>query len=304
MQTERAAGSLLLDIAVAGSRLVAVGERGHILYSEDEGGSWTQSQVPTSVMLTRVFFISPSLGWAVGHDGNVVVSGDGGISWTLQRDGVAEQARINRDRALRAEQSLASLRDRLRSGEDIDRQALALALEEAEYQLDEAKLSLAQPVFPPPLMDIWFVDEHWGWISGAYGTLLHTVNGGRDWQDWSHKVGDPDQLHFNGVVGAADGSLYLASEWGTIFRSSTDGKSWEAIASGYEGSFFGLVENSRSGSLFAYGLRGTVYRSTDKGVHWRELDSGVTASLFGACAVDDGRLMFVGAGGMVTVTED
>ena len=37
MHLDKAASSLLLDIAVAGERLVAVGERGHILYSEDGG---------------------------------------------------------------------------------------------------------------------------------------------------------------------------------------------------------------------------------------------------------------------------
>ena len=34
--------SLLLDGAVVGSRLVVVGERGHILVSADHGASWTQ----------------------------------------------------------------------------------------------------------------------------------------------------------------------------------------------------------------------------------------------------------------------
>ena len=31
----------MVDIAAAGDRLVAVGERGHILYSDDDGKSWT-----------------------------------------------------------------------------------------------------------------------------------------------------------------------------------------------------------------------------------------------------------------------
>ena len=46
--------SLLLDGAVAGSRLVVVGERGHILVSTDDGASWRQADVPTRVLLTAV----------------------------------------------------------------------------------------------------------------------------------------------------------------------------------------------------------------------------------------------------------
>ena len=33
--------SMLLDAAVDGNRLIAVGERGHVLLSEDGGASWT-----------------------------------------------------------------------------------------------------------------------------------------------------------------------------------------------------------------------------------------------------------------------
>ena len=258
MQMDKAATSLLLDIAAVGDRLVAVGERGHILYSNDNGDSWVQAPVPTSAMLTRVFFINDKLGWAVGHDGNVLASHDGGVTWELQRDGVSAQTQLD--------------------------------LEEA--------------VFAPPLMDVWFANEKRGWASGAYGTLLHTSNGGRTWLDWSPKVDNADQLHFNGVIGTADGTLFLASEWGTIFRSSTAGESWKATESGYEGSFFGLVTNPATHSLFAYGLRGTVYRSTDDGLSWAEVQSKVQGSLFGACATREGRLTFVGSNGAVTRSED
>ena len=304
MQMDKAASSLLLDIAAAGERLVAVGERGHILYSNDKGLSWVQARVPTGAMLTRVYFVTPELGWAVGHDGNVLVSYDGGVNWELQRDGVTDQARINEVRAGIANDRVNVLRGQLVSEEAGNREALMQELEEAEYTLSGAQLDLEAAAFAPPLMDVWFADEQRGWASGAYGTLLHTSNGGRQWQDWSHKVGNEDELHLNGVIGAADGTLFLASEWGTIFRSTTSGESWDAIASGYEGSFFGLTVNPNTGSLFAYGLRGTVFRSVDGGISWTEAQSKVQESLFGAYASEQGRLIFVGSGGNVTQSTD
>src|SRR5689334_16251355 len=52
-----AATSLLLDLAKAGERYVAVGERGHVLLSDDNGATWRQAKsVPTRAMLTAVFF--------------------------------------------------------------------------------------------------------------------------------------------------------------------------------------------------------------------------------------------------------
>ena len=74
--------SLLLDGAAAGSRLVVVGERGHILVSTDGGASWSQAEVPTRVLLTAVHMHDERTGWAVGHDAVILRTRDGGESWT------------------------------------------------------------------------------------------------------------------------------------------------------------------------------------------------------------------------------
>lgn len=82
-----ASHALLLDIARAGSQLVAVGDRGHVLVSADNGKTWTQSVTPTRAMLTGVAFADARHGWAVGHDGVILATTDGGKTWTRQDDG-------------------------------------------------------------------------------------------------------------------------------------------------------------------------------------------------------------------------
>ncbi len=77
-------------IASTGERLVAVGQRGHILYGD--GATWQQARVPASVDLTAVYFVNSGVGWAVGHDGLILASKDGGASWTRQHDGRAGDA--------------------------------------------------------------------------------------------------------------------------------------------------------------------------------------------------------------------
>ena len=77
----------LLDIALAGERLVAVGHAGLIITSDDNGHSWEQASVPVSATLTALHFPTPQQGWAVGHGGVILHSADAGSSWTLQLDG-------------------------------------------------------------------------------------------------------------------------------------------------------------------------------------------------------------------------
>ena len=303
MQIPGAETSMLLDVAVAGARVVAVGERGHILVSEDAGASWRQVEVPTSAMLTRVFFLDDSLGWAVGHDGNILHSQDGGLTWVLQRDGLADQVQINEQRAGRAQSRVQALQAQLAVASEELAADLEDALADAEWALENARETMDKPIYAPPLMDVWFATPEQGWAAGAYGTLLRTANGGRDWADWSHQLDNPEELHLNGVAGDGRGALYLASEWGMVFFSDNAGGSWQTLETGYDGSFFGVVINPASGSAFVYGLLGTIYRSQDQGETWEPVDSRVSASLFGADAAGDG-VIFVGQGGTAAISGD
>lgn len=60
-ESAKASQSLLIDAAHAGKRLVVVGDRGHILFSDDQGKTWTQARVPTRQLLTAVFFSTTSV---------------------------------------------------------------------------------------------------------------------------------------------------------------------------------------------------------------------------------------------------
>ena len=81
----RADQVVVLDMDLAGERVVAVGERGIVLYSDDHGQSWTQAQVPISRTITAVDFIDERRGFAVGHDSALLRTEDGGASWELQK---------------------------------------------------------------------------------------------------------------------------------------------------------------------------------------------------------------------------
>ena len=56
VKSKLAEKSLLLDVVSVEGLVVAVGERGHVLRSEDSGKSWHQAEVPTRATLTGVFF--------------------------------------------------------------------------------------------------------------------------------------------------------------------------------------------------------------------------------------------------------
>lgn len=79
----RAPYELLLDVENTGEGLVAVGARGHVLYSGD-GLTWEQGRVPVRETLTAVDFVDSRHGWAVGHAATIIATDDGGRTWRLQ----------------------------------------------------------------------------------------------------------------------------------------------------------------------------------------------------------------------------
>jgi len=75
--------SLLLGVVNTGDHLIAVGDRGAIIASNN-GKDWAQVDVPVRSALTTVAFADSKHGWAAGHDAAIVHTDDGGKTWKLQ----------------------------------------------------------------------------------------------------------------------------------------------------------------------------------------------------------------------------
>lgn len=271
LPSAKAERAVLLGLTRAGQRLVAVGERGIVLLSDDNGQRWRQAQVPVSVSLTAVQFVDDQRGWAVGHLGVVLHSSDGGETWHKQLDGI-QAAEL----ALRAAEA---------SGD-------AKAIEQAQYLVADGP--------DKPFLDLYFQDARTGYVVGAYNLILRTEDGGANWQPWMQHLDNPQALNLYGIR-AWGGELYIAGERGLLLRSSDGGQHFAALASPYEGSFFGLLA-ARDG-LLAYGLRGNAWWSSDRGATWQELQTGVESALAAALELADGRLLLAGQGGELLFAE-
>lgn len=299
-----ASRSLLLDIAPAGERLVVVGERGHILSSQDGGNSWQQAVVPTIQMLTAVYFIDDQRGWAVGHDGLILVSDDSGTTWRIQRDGLATQQQANIEAREAAYQQVERLQQALESADPGDLEDLQLRLDDARMDLEDADLDLAEAVFTSPLMDIWFQDRQRGWAVGAFGTLLWTRNGGQSWSNDPELVDNPDEFHLNAITGDVTGRVFIAGEGGGMYRSLDSGQSWQALEPFYEGSWFGTVYSAQHDALLVFGLRGNLYRSDNFGDSWEAVAGDNNVTLAGGSTSADGDIVLAGGVGTVLHSSD
>ncbi|MBM7060460.1 glycosyl hydrolase [Pseudomonas sp. UL073] len=254
--------SPLLDLARAGQRLVAVGQRGHILYSDGGGQAWQQAVVPVSSDLTAVHFPSAQQGWAVGNDGVVLHSSDAGATWTKQLDGRQIGALV-----LKHYSDLAA-------AEPGKEQWAALA---AEGQ------RLVEEGADKPLLDVWFANEQVGYVIGVFNLILRTTDGGQSWTPFQDRTDNPQNFHLNAIASTGD-ALYIAGEQGLLLKWDDILERFIAMPTPYQGSYFGVI--GQPGEVIVFGLRGHVYRSTDAGYTWQQVPSGlqlsITAGLLGA----------------------
>jgi photosystem II stability/assembly factor-like uncharacterized protein len=275
MPTHLAAQRPLNAVVANGSRLIAAGQRGHIIYSDDNASSWRQASVPVSSDLTAVFFSSDRSGWAVGHDGVVLHTEDAGKTWKLQLDGNRVSALIKDYYGKKAQAG--------------DAQAVAL--------LPEIERSFSTGA-DKPFLDVWFANDKEGFIVGAFNLILRTGDGGETWEPWFDRIDNPKRLHLYSIRGQGE-RVYVAGEQGLVARLDAGSQRFETIPSPYTGSFFGILP--MDGGAVVFGMRGNAFRIDEKGANWQKLETGVGGGLTGAANLGGGRLALVSTAGDVLV---
>ena len=272
-----ASGTMLNSIASAGKRLIAVGHRGHIVYSDDQGKTWTQSAVPIGSDLVAVCFSSDKNGWAVGHDGVVLHTSDGGSSWIKQLDGRAAAELMSKQYS-NSSKSEAGVDSALR---------------------DEIKLYQEQGP-DKPFLDVWFKNDTTGYIVGSFGLIFRTTDGGKSWTPLFDRINNPKRYHLYAIK-AIGSDLYICGEHGSVFKLDAAGL-FKEIKTPYTGTYFGVT--GKPGALIVYGMRGKVFRSGDNGKSWKHIETRVPAGITGSTILEDGRIILVSQIGNILVSDD
>ena len=302
VKSPKAATTLMLGVTTVGNKLVAAGDRGIVITSADNGATWLQSNVPVSVTLNAVKFANTSAGWIVGHDGVILATTDGGANWVKQLDGNS----IN-------EQMLAASKNKMEMAKTAADAAAAKNKDAAMERLDNATRLFedteAGARFGPsrPLLDIWVKNESTAYAVWAYGQLLKTTDGGKQWSYIGSGIDNFESLHYNALTGTQEGTVVVVGEQGRVYRSRDEGVSWQALPTGYKGHLYGAIAMKQANGaevLLAYGFKGHIFRLEGGSTQWQEVDSGSKESLVGAVVTPAGFLVLTDQVGRIIVSAD
>jgi photosystem II stability/assembly factor-like uncharacterized protein len=285
-QRPLAAKGVCLDLAKAGERLVAVGERGHVLLSDDRGKSWRQAaEVPTRTTLTALHVTDAKTLWAVGHGGVILRSADAGERWQVahgKADGpdVLLAVRVEADGRGLAVGGFGAAMTTRDSGKTWTSAPL-LPGEAGEKHLNRIGVTAA---------GTWL-------IAAEGGHVLRSTDRGERWS----AVKTPYAGSLWSLLALADGTVLAGGMRGNIVRSRDDGQSWTQQAVAEAGSFTAMAELPDRRAVLV-GVDGTLVTAAPGAEQFafKRLDD--RATLTGVIPLSTRELVLASMGGLRVVS--
>jgi photosystem II stability/assembly factor-like uncharacterized protein len=279
----KATQALLMGVTDTGEHLIAVGDHGEILVSND-GATWAQVEVPVRSALTAVAFADANNGWAVGHDAVILHTADGGHSWTLQN--------FQPDLEKPFLDVLALDKDH----------AYAVGAYGLFYQTGDGGKSWSEvsaPVVRGDELHLYSIRKLGNGdllIAGEQGHLYLSTDSGRAWS----KQASPYEGTFFGAVPVGAGGALLCGLRGNAFLNHDvrNGK-WQKIATTAPTSLFGCAAVNDHTAVMV-GLNGIIQLVDTASGTARNLKSPGDTPYSGVTAFKDG-LVVVGESGVQRV---
>lgn len=276
--TSAATVAPMLGAARAGERLVAVGDYGIVLLSDDGGAKFRQAAaVPVSSTLTAVSFVDAKEGWAVGHWGAILHTADGGEHWEIQRLSPEEDRPLFSVHFFDAQHGVA-----------VGLWSLVLTTADGGKSWNPVTLP-APPEGGRGDRNLFkaFPGQHGElYVAAERGAVLKTTDRGAT---WSYLNTGYKGSFWSGVT-LADGTLLVGGLRGNIYRSADGGKSWQAADSGTHSSITDLQEIG--GKVVGVALDGVQLESTDHGQHFTVSQRGDRLSLTAVQPGKNGTVRF------------
>lgn len=265
--------------AMAGKRVVAVGDYGGIIYSDD-GKNYTQAKVPTRTPLTSVVFANDQQGWAAGHDGTILGTSDGGKSWTILRQHRGKEEVLLSIWFEDAEHGLA-----------VGQFGLALETVDGGKSWNEIVL-LDGEAGERHMQHVFSAGDGVLLIAAEGGTVLRSSDNGKHWQ--AINTGNKGSFWVGAAL--ADGSVLMAGMRGHVYRSKDRGLTWAEMESGTQQSLTGIAQTETGVQIV--GLGGVNLVSRDHGAHFEASTRKDRASQ-SAVAFLNGSPLYFGATGVL-----
>jgi photosystem II stability/assembly factor-like uncharacterized protein len=272
---------ILLDIAKSGTQLLAVGERGVLLRSNDGGATWKGQRTPTTRTLTSLAFNDENNGIAVGHGATILRTADGGTTWQPVK---VKEAGID---SLLGATALGGTRM-------IAYGSFGLYLESNDNGQTWTRQQVIDADFDRHISQVFKAGDKLVLV-GESATLAASDDG-----KTFKKIESPYKGSWFGGMATNSGAWLIYGMRGNVYRSENAGATWTMIDAGGEQS----LTNGRlldDGRILLVGIGGKLAVSADDGHTFTPVATGTRQGLAQVLPLADGKLLAVGESGVTRI---
>lgn len=247
--------------ALDDTKFVLLGYQSKILRSEDGGATWKKVAQPMKRSMTRLQFVDAQKGFGVGHGGKIATTNDGGTTWTEQSSGTEVSLfdlsfpTPQRGYAVGDGSTLVITGD---GGSSWRAGKIEMSLIGVR---DDMSLAIEDPIF----YSIHCLDEQTCWVTGEFGQIRMTQDGGQTW----------DAQHQSLLKGMYRDIMALPTILTLRMRDRMNG--------------------------IGVGTYGYVFTTTDGGANWNMIQSPVKTPLYDIKFLDNGDTVMVGSSGVILI---
>lgn len=287
--------SVLVDIASAGSRWIVVGERGHVLVSDD-AETWKQAKVPTRVLLAAVALNEEGTGFAVGHDATIIRTRNWGESWDRVYHDPDEEAPfldviLTDDERVVAVGAYGMYVESSDGGESWEHRILEP--EELDAAAPAAEAAEEEFYYDYHLNDVAIADNGRWYIAAEAGNVYRSDDHGETWL----RLPSPYEGSFFGVLPMNGDRVLVLGLQGRLFQSGDAGVSWTRIDTGTDATLTAALRLPDDRALIV-GHAGIVLNNVDPQVGLEQVRLTNRPVISDARLLPDGNLLTVGDEGV------
>jgi photosystem II stability/assembly factor-like uncharacterized protein len=250
-----------------------VGFNGTVFRTSDGGETWEKTDPPVEGIeihlpgrgwwyydcwdLRRLHFVTDSVGWAVGRNGAILKTTNGGSTWISQHP-------ISRTSDIPDFKSLFFINELV--GWAVGHQNVPNGTTRVlKYTTDGGEtwnVNLPGPSAAiESLNDVVFSDEQNGWAVGKNGVIIHTTNGGQNWQTQDSGT----SKNFLAITFIDGQSGWIVGE-NIILHTQNGGDSWQVQKEGEWTLSSVAFGDDRTG--LAVGSSGVILLTVNAGNNW------------------------------------
>ena len=275
-----------------------VGDLGRVYKTVDGGATWERQTPSGRDPMLGIACLDGKQAWLSSIAGRVFKTVDGGATWTPQQTPVKRNlfkiafATPQRGTAVGDFGAIVHTEDGGTTWQEV-------TLPE-DFKLPDSALDSGVLPNDALLYGLSFVDDTHGWISGEFGTILATQDGGTTWKQQTTGLESTlfgiDFLDRNTGIAVGIDSV--------ILRTDDGGATWKPIRSPFdERSYYEVVLSPEY--AWIVGGQGTILTSKDGGKEWTELKTPIqfASEWFRGASMVGNRAFLVGGAGLIYRTD-